>query len=278
MRAVREQNKKMMEGIVRRSEKEKNANEIRVEQSKAWVERLRKEAEKEKAARDKRIESEAKEITERYQFRRELRELDLEEVINSLEQELLLVSTSEEKKKALHLALANYKKDLRVQEAVEIEAMNDKISELFVGATKDWEGAWESFRSYVVDFILRNLADELVKTIGLGKVLKTVLGGISGGGVLGFVGGILGFQHGGTVPGPVGRPRVVVAHGGEQFTPPGRVTPSGGVAGGGNQTHIHIHGTFLEGDETKWQRLWREKMKPEMQRELKKTGEQFSGS
>ncbi|GAF93274.1 unnamed protein product, partial [marine sediment metagenome] len=114
----------------------------------------------------------------------------------------------------------------------------------------------------------------LVKTIGLGKALKAVLGTVTGGGALGFVGGMLGFQHGGTVPGPIGQPVPVIAHGGEKFTPPGRVGNQGG--GQGWVVHNHFEGTFIGTDETMMDRLVR-KMMPSIQRYLRKTGEQFSG-
>jgi hypothetical protein len=55
-------------------------------------------------------------------------------------------------------------------------------------------------------------------------------GGILGGGNTG--GGVKKFDHGGIVPGPVGRPRLVLAHGGEEFTPTHRGAPSkmGGIS------------------------------------------------
>lgn len=215
-------------------------------------------------------------LVKEYEFRRELRELDLEEVIAYLEKDLKEVSNSEEKKELLAKKLDEYKRGLRVQEAVEIEAMNNKVTELFVSGTKDWESAWQSFRDFVVDFILRDIANQLVKTIGLGKALKAVLGGVTGGGFIGGIGGLLGFQHGGTVPGPIGKPRAAIVHGGEKWTPPGRAgneIPSGRI-----EIHNHFHGLFLEADETKWSRLFREKVYPEMQRYLRKTGESFSGS
>lgn len=257
-------------------EKEKEKTEIKVENSKAWEERLEKEQEKERAEREKTAKEEVDSLEDFYRLKQELGQLGLEDVITNLEKELELVSNSEEKKKALYEALDRYKHSLRVEEQVEIEEMNDRISELFVDATKDWGSAWNSFRDYIVDFILKEIANELVKTLVLGKALKTILGGISGGGFLGALGTLLPFQGGGTVPGPVGQPRPILAHGGETVTPVGGATTQG--TGRGITFVFNISGTFLEADETKWQRLWREKLKPEMQRELRKTGESFKGT
>lgn len=67
-------------------------------------------------------------------------------------------------------------------------------------------------------------------TTGVGDVagaLKTI------GNVGGAVGHFLGFQAGGTVPGPVGAPMLAVVHGGEEITPVG-----GGHGGGGGNTYI----------------------------------------
>jgi len=228
-------------------------------------------------ARQEIAQEEVEGLVKEYEFRRELRELDLEEVIEHLENELKEVSDSEEKKELLAKKLDEYKRSLRIQEAVEIEGMNDRITQLFVDGAKDWGSAWESFRSWVVDFVLRDIASELVKTIGLGKALRAVLGGgLAPLGFLGAAGALLGFQHGGTVPGPIGQPRAAIVHGGEKWAPPGR---AGNEMGGRGATLIvNINGTFIEGDETKMSRLFRQSIFPEFQRFLRKTGEQFSGS
>jgi len=42
------------------------------------------------------------------------------------------------------------------------------------------------------------------------------------------------------------------------------------------EIHLHISGQFIEADETKWDRLLRTKIKPALQRQLRKTGEAFS--
>ena len=55
------------------------------------------------------------------------------------------------------------------------------------------------------------------------QILIDITANIPGGSLLG-PGGLLQFAGGGTVPGPIGVPRLVVAHGGETVTPPGQST------------------------------------------------------
>lgn len=54
-------------------------------------------------------------------------------------------------------------------------------------------------------------------------------------GGLGHALGIPGFATGGVVPGPLGAPRLVIAHGGETITPPGAGAPNGAPDGGRSQ-------------------------------------------
>jgi hypothetical protein len=70
-------------------------------------------------------------------------------------------------------------------------------------------------------------------TTGVGDVagaLKTI------GSVGGAVGHFLGFQAGGTVPGPTGQPVLAVVHGGEQISPVG----SSGGGGGGGDIYVSV--------------------------------------
>lgn len=62
----------------------------------------------------------------------------------------------------------------------------------------------------------------LAKEIGKAALQMTFLAAIRAGlkGIPGL-GGFFSFQHGGTVPGPIGRPQLAVVHGGETITPPG---------------------------------------------------------
>jgi len=60
-----------------------------------------------------------------------------------------------------------------------------------------------------------------------------------------------GYQHGGVVPGPYGAPRLIMAHGGETVSPPGR----------GHTGDVHIHVGTLMGDEVDARMLAQEVLK-----------------
>jgi hypothetical protein len=226
-------------------EKEKAAFKEKIELSEEWARKIKETREKEAEEENKKVKAEAKEIEERYDFRRELRELDLQEVIDSLEKEYESTETSAEDKKAILMALEDYKKEAQIQSAVETEKWNDKISDLFVGGIKDWESAWKGFQDYIVNFILKTIADEIVKSLMLGEALKKVLGGFAGGGgILGFVGSLFHFQSGGTLNEPVvgvgrsGQMYSFAEHGAETFAPLG--SSGGGMGGGVNIGSINI--------------------------------------
>ena len=65
--------------------------------------------------------------------------------------------------------------------------------------------------------VLGPLLEGIAKVVGfvasgIGKGLSSVVGGIGG-----AIGNLFGFAGGGIVPGPIGKPRLVMAHGGEMF-------------------------------------------------------------
>jgi hypothetical protein len=86
-----------------------------------------------------------------------------------------------------------------------------------------------------------------------------------GGSILsGLTGGLLSFDTGGVVPGPVGQPQLAIVHGGEQVSTPGQLEAAaglgggggargggaagdggGGGGGGGDVYHIHIGGDLI---------------------------------
>ena len=88
---------------------------------------------------------------------------------------------------------------------------------LFTGLPETARRTWQAVQDAVgraADWIvrkLRSLRDSALDALGpIGDVLEF------GGGV---VSGILGFDSGGVVPGPIGAPRLVLAHGGETILP-----------------------------------------------------------
>lgn len=71
----------------------------------------------------------------------------------------------------------------------------------------------------------KELGLQLAEAVLQALILSTILGafGVPSsqmGGIAGFFGGLLGFQKGGMVPGPIGMPRLAVVHGGEMVVPP----------------------------------------------------------
>ena len=68
--------------------------------------------------------------------------------------------------------------------------------------------------------------------------IKTSKGDIS------FLSGIIGRQHGGIVPGPVGQPMPIIAHGGERITPRGSNIQAPFAGGGGGVT-INMNGQIV---------------------------------
>ena len=86
------------------------------------------------------------------------------------------------------------------------KAMSDFLGGVFYGVVDKVKGAVES------------LINSLVSAWNwMKKVYKNSVGAI--GGVVSSVGSYLGFASGGVVPGPVGSPQLILAHGGEEIVP-----------------------------------------------------------
>jgi hypothetical protein len=132
------------------------------------------------------------------------------------------------------------------------------------GGTKA-RAAWKDFCNAVRDEAERLVAQKAVKAVldwvvggsggtggnkgGAVSVAGSTAGGFQQGGI---VGGILGLlaglwgqseskQFGGYVAGPEGRPRIIVAHGGEKVTPAAATA----ATSGGNTTVNHFHGAVV---------------------------------
>jgi hypothetical protein len=76
------------------------------------------------------------------------------------------------------------------------DVMAGKLANITLSALDGMEAMWQSFKSFVIDEVLRVIAKELIKTLGIAKAVKTAIGAISGGGILGTVGKIFGFADG----------------------------------------------------------------------------------
>jgi hypothetical protein len=103
-----------------------------------------------------------------------------------------------------------------------------------------WTVVWNGIQA-VIQAVWK-VIEPIIHAITTG--VKDVEGALKAiGNVGGAVGHFLGFQVGGTVPGPVGAPMLAVVHGGEEITPVG-----GSRGGGGGNTYILqqvIHGTVV---------------------------------
>lgn len=105
------------------------------------------------------------------------------------------------------------------------------------------------------DQMFKDFADSVVQEIermaakaAASKIFQFLMpaGGLAGGGG-GLLGGLLGFQFGGIVPGPEGQPRPALVHGGDQIVGPTGRGPSGGGSAGRtvNNYNTVIRGTVV---------------------------------
>jgi hypothetical protein len=121
--------------------------------------------------------------------------------------------------------------------------------------------AGEAFRNLGVA-ILASLTDAIIQlTIitplieSMKKALASTPGSGGGGSFFGFLGGLLGGIFGGsadngmTIPGPIGAPRLIMAHGGETILPthksPMAQFQRGWQGGGAQQTTVQINGDII---------------------------------
>ncbi len=98
--------------------------------------------------------------------------------------------------------------------------------------------------------VVFSLVEAIMKIIGpLLEGIANIAGGIIGGigniigGIGKGIGSLLGFAGGGIVPGPIGKPRLVVAHGGEQFG--GLDNNFGGGGGRGTSVVVNVGGSVV---------------------------------
>jgi hypothetical protein len=67
------------------------------------------------------------------------------------------------------------------------------LAGIVVDNIEDMQQAWKSFGNFVIDTVLKEIAKELIKQIGLAKTLKGALGIITGG-IGGLIGGLFAQQ------------------------------------------------------------------------------------
>lgn len=198
---------------------------------------------------EKAIATEKEGIEDVYRLKQELRQMDLEDVIASVESEIAKAEEGSERRKALELALADYRKALNIESAARIAEIQDSITSNLEGNITDMilaekslgegiEGIWKNMTRTVIELIVRQVVEEkaagairigIEKAIAASKVISAHAG-------IPFVGIALGvaavaavlseinrhstFQSGGTVPGAEGEPRMAMVHGGERIVTP----------------------------------------------------------
>ena len=127
----------------------------------------------------------------------------------------------------------------------EIAAEAERAAERTKQATRDLGLAFQSMfedaiiRGNKFSDVLRGLALDLARLTLRKSVVEPLFTGLASA-AGSFFGGLKlpGFQFGGEVPGPIGRPQLAVVHGGERITPQGR-----SARGGPGEVHIHINHT-----------------------------------
>jgi hypothetical protein len=149
-------------------------------------------------------------------------------------------------------AFASFKAEGFEKEWGNIEAIirsgADAIGTAFNGVTMGTQSIGEAFRNMgqsialsmiaavnevlILKPALESLKSSLQEVGGLGGFFGSFFGGGFGGGAVPDLDLIPGFAKGGMVPGRIGAPRLVMAHGGETITPPNR--------GGGSKPHVTV--------------------------------------
>ena len=121
----------------------------------------------------------------------------------------------------------------------DIMAAIDKIIAFFTGMPGRIVDALGDLGSLLFDAgkkLIQGFIDG-IKSIPVPNPLDLVPGGGIVKGAASAVGGLLGFQHGGMVPGPSGAPRLIMAHGGERVL-------TAAQQGGGGGAGVTIQNTF----------------------------------
>jgi hypothetical protein len=230
----------------REAELERQAQEQRTKMHQEMVEQAeqekQKEIEKEQAIREQvRKTNEAKfEATESYMSRLiEQNATEKEMLILKMNRELEANKNNEQAKWAIKqyyqneidkLEEENHQKSMERTEK-ELSFLQTGFAYAFSSILQGTKSVTEAFHDMWIN-VLNKVMDKLAE-MAASKVFGYVTGG-GGGGLLGvgdFFGGI--FHNGGTVPGPIGQERLILAQAGETVSPIGSNT---GSSGGGYST------------------------------------------
>lgn len=122
-------------------------------------------------------------------------------------------------------AIAEYKK----QKVREAEAEVDRAGRKARGPSYEFARmannlAYAAIQGQSLGDAIKDIGKQLAT-----KAFSMLLMSLLPGGQAFSLGGLLGFQHGGTVPGPVGQPQMAVVHGGERITPANQITNNNNI-------------------------------------------------
>lgn len=133
------------------------------------------------------------------------------------------------------------------------KAIKQWLSDTWTGIKLMAGDIWKGIADAIIGPI-KTVIDWLDKAIGKAKELIGKAGEMGAKGIKG-IGGLLSRQHGGIVPGPVGSPIPIIAHGGERITPRGSNTNAPFANQGGGGTTINFYGNLTVDSEDRVKQL-----------------------
>jgi len=204
---------------------------------------------------------------EEYDTRRELGELNLQQILTNLEKEIEAEEEGSEKRRALELAVTEYKHALRLEDAARIAEVQNAItsnlqtnlSDMLLGEKtfgEGVEGVWDNLKQTIISTIAKTVIEEkaaaAIRVAAEQAVIAAkAISAYAGIPVVGLVLGVAAvaamisevnkhtFQGGGTVPGAEGVPVQATVHGGEEI-----ITPQQKRSGAGKS--ISIQGIYIQ--------------------------------
>jgi hypothetical protein len=235
--------------FIKSYQKEKEINKEKIKDSKEMSAKLKEMRDKEQKEEDEKIEKSKDKIEKEYDLRRELRQMDLSDIIANIEKEISLQEIGSEKRMALEKALVDYKNALGIENAAKVAEIQDAITGNLESNITDMllaekslgegiDGIWDGIKKTIVEAIVKTVVEEKAAAVIRIAAEQAVAAAKSIAAYSGipFVGIILGlaaaavvaseinkrstFQGGGTVPGAEGVPVQATVHGGEQIITP----------------------------------------------------------
>jgi len=267
IKVVKEQDGRAMDAYIKNHNKKKEIQKTEIKDSKEMTAKLKEMRDKEQKEEDEKIEKSKDKIEKEYDLRRELRQMDLDDVIANIEKEIALQEEGSEKRMALEKALVDYKSALGIENAAKVAEIQDSISSNLESNITDMllaekslgegiDGIWDGIKKTIVEAIVKTVIEEKAAALIRIAAEQAVAAAKSIAAYSGipFVGIILGlaaaavvaseinkrstFQGGGTVPGAEGVPVQATVHGGERVITPQQQRR--GVGGGVNIGTIQI--------------------------------------